>query len=142
MIRIVSALILLCSVSFSFAQSPDNSSKIIEVYGASWFEQMSTDNPDVIALLNNYIAYGFEVIEVTPDKLENIKTLESIPLRSKSGGSVYAAEFIEDFNSDNFNLLIYDFFPRNETQYYHLDGTNFVIRIASQEEISKTANEQ
>lgn len=130
-------LILLLSIVFNADAQLTNEQKIIDVYGLEWVNQMKTDNPVLLQLFDKYVSYGFMVKAVSTGKYSEFQPLEYIPLRSKSGGEVSVAEFLEDFNSDNFNPLKYAFFPTTDFQVFKLKDVDFIIYILPQQEIMK-----
>ena len=112
-----------------------NQDKIIEVYGQERVTQWMNDDPALITLLDNYISYGFMVKTVSQGKYSEFTPLESVPLSAKEGGAVSVAEFLEDFQSTNFNPLKYKFFPTNDFQVFKLKDVNRIIYILPQETI-------
>ena len=117
---------------FLFAQV-QNADKISEVYGQERMTQWSNENPSLITLMDKYISYGFMVKNVSEGKYSEFVPIETVPLNDKEGGSVSVAEFLEDFQSDNFNPLKYKFFPQKDFQIYKLDGVDAIIYILPQD---------
>jgi len=132
--KLVFLSLLILSGGLGFSQL-NHTDKIIEVYGFEWFNQMNTNNPDVINLLDKYADHGFVVQELSSDKTTASDPLAAIPLRGKTGETITVLEFMNAYNSGDFNPLKYDFFPGNEMQTFSLEGTNLVIYILSQESI-------
>ena len=128
---IISATFILMSAS-AFAQN--NSAKIIEAYGQTRYEQMASTNPGAIELLGKYAEHGFDIVDTNP-KYNDASELMQVALHSKTEETVSANEFMEDYNSGNFNILNYVFFPSNETQIYRIAGTNKVLIIYNQQSI-------
>ena len=110
-----------------------NSDKIIEFYGEERVAQWMNDDPSLLTLVDKYISYGFMVKTVSEGKYSEFTPLESVPLSAKTGGTVSVAEFLEDFQSDNFNPLKYKFFPQKDFQIYKLDGVDAIIYILPQD---------
>jgi hypothetical protein len=129
---LITALTLSLSAAFSFAQ--DNSAKIIEAYGQAEYDQMSISNPGRVTLLNKFVEYGLEIKDTDP-KYNSQVELSEIKLRSKVESSIPVSDFIQDFNSSDFNPLEYSFLPGNETKVYRLAGTNKILIIHSQQSI-------
>lgn len=121
-----------CASALAFGQ--DQSSKIIEVYGQEFFDQTSTTNPGAIELFSKYNLHGFDIVDSNP-KYASEQSLSMVPLRSKTGDEVSVSDFLNDFNSSDFNMLEYGFYPNQTTQIFNLAGSNKVILIYSQKTI-------
>lgn len=129
---LIITLTLMLSVAYTYAQ--DNTAKIIDAYGQAEYDEMSNSNPGMITLLNKYVSYGMEVIDMNP-KYNSEPILNEIQLRSKIEMSVPVTDFIADYNSANFNPLDYKFFPGTDVQIYRLTGTNKILLIHNQQTV-------
>jgi hypothetical protein len=129
---ILSFLIFLGSIAFSFGQQLSNSEKIIQVYGQEWFDRMQSSNSSGLQVFDRYVENGFSVENFIDEKYNSFPVLDSIPLRSKTESSVSIEEFLMDYSSSDFNPLKYKFFPGNTTQIYKLQGVNKIIKILPQ----------
>jgi hypothetical protein len=131
--RILLSLLLLCFVKILIAQNPtiQHQSEIIEVYGENWYEMRSQEQGNLLNLMDRYISWGFTVEEIPAVKYQDDIALREIPLVSKNGQTSSIDEFLEEYNSENFNPLKYYFFPQKEEQFYFLKDQNKIIRIKS-----------
>ena len=100
--------VLLTCTLFSFGQT-DGTAMIKSVYGLNQYNEMSSNNPGQIVLLEKYVLFGFHV-EPTTDKYNTFTELAEIPLRSKLNETITVQAFLLDYNSGNFNPLAYSFF--------------------------------
>lgn len=125
-------VVLTCSL-YTFAQSPEET-KIVHAYGEVEYNQMLTSNPGQVELLEKYILHGFHLVP-SNDKYLDFPELTEIPLRSKLDVSISIENFMQSYDSGNFNPLLYRFFPSNEIQIFRLQGTNRVVLIDSQSSI-------
>lgn len=128
---IITTLTLFISGSVFCQQNYD---KVIEVYGETSFNEMQMTNPGALELLDKYAEWGMELV-ASNEKYDLATPLQSIPLRSKSAESITIQEFIDAYNSANFNSLAYGFFPSNEIQVFKLSGTNYALLIQRQDTI-------
>ena len=112
-----------------------NSDKIIEFYGEESVAKWMNDDPSLLTLVDKYISYGFMVKTISEGKYSEFTPLESVPLSAKEGGAVSVTEFLEDFQSTNFNPLKYKFFPTKDFQVFKLKDVNRIIYILPQETI-------
>lgn len=127
-------LLTLCAAiacTFLSVGQTDAASKIIAVYGQAHHDEMSATNPGQIELLEKYALHGMHVVP-TNDKYDAFQVITEIPLRSKSNETVTIQDFLQAYDSENFNPLMYGFFPGAETQIFKLQGTDRVVLIDSQ----------
>jgi hypothetical protein len=133
---IFSLLLAVCVSSFSFAQDLQHADKIIEVYGQEWYDRMKNDAPDVLTLMDKYVDHGFFVRTVSEGKYEQEQEpIEIIPLTSKTNSYITVDQFMQEFESPNFNPLRYRYFSTKDAQVYKLKGVNKIIYIIPQEAI-------
>ncbi|MFN5912414.1 MAG: hypothetical protein ACK45H_13825 [Bacteroidota bacterium] len=125
-------LVLLGNCHFSTAQNLVHSNKIIEAYGQEWFDRNATANPGILSLMDTYIAQGFFLEVIEDEKYTSFQSLDRIPLRSKSEEFISIEDFIDSYSSNDFNPLLYGFFPINSVQIFKLEGHNKIIRIQPQ----------
>ncbi len=109
--------------------------KIRASYGDEYVNQMQSQSPGLITLLDKYIDHGFDVKEVDAGKYNEMEAISTVPLRSKASGDASIQEFLSDFYGPIFNPLKYNFFPSQEFQVFKLAGTNKIIYILPQEVI-------
>lgn len=128
--RLVFTIVSLLSFQFSYSQV-STIEKIIAFYGEEWYQRENAENPQLISILNLYLEKGFKVVDVSPGKYNELTPLTEIKLASKTNQTISIQEFLSDFESENFNPLVYQFFPANETQVYKLEGIDKVIYIES-----------
>jgi len=77
---IISLLLILYIGSYSYSQELQHANKIIDVYGQEWYERMQNDAPDLLVLMDKYIAHGFSVRTVSEGKYEQEQVpIEMIP---------------------------------------------------------------
>lgn len=127
---IAAVAVMISCISFS----QNNTSKIVDVYGQEAYNEMQSTNPGMLELLDKYVDWGLEVVS-SNEKYDQATLLQSIPLRSKSAESITVSEFINAYNSPNFNPLQFELFPSNEIQVYKLSGTNYALLIQTQNSI-------
>jgi hypothetical protein len=132
---IITLLLTLCVSSFSFSQDLQHADKIIEVYGQEWLEESEQNNPALVTLLDKYVNHGFYVKNVSEGKYSEFTPIESVPLLTKEGGAVTVQEFLQDYESTDFNPLKYKFFPGKDFQVIKLAGVNKIIYILPQDSI-------
>lgn len=118
-------ILLLFFLSIGFLSMAQTSSiepdqKLLEVYPAEKIDFLLKNNPIEIALLNYRLNKGFLIIE------------SGNPEITKISGEVV----ISDIN--NFNFLALKLIPLNsESSFYSIAGTNKVLMIKSDAEVSR-----
>lgn len=95
---------------------------------------MQNSNPGMIELLDNYIDHGIKLIDMH-EKYVNEQLVSSIPLRSKDAHSISVEEFVNNYETEGFNPLLYSFFPSDVVQIFVLGATNKVLIIESQKNL-------
>lgn len=110
----------------------ENQDKIVAAYGQEWFDLMQTESQEVLVLLDKYAEHGFFVKKVSPGKYEEFTPITSVPLRSKDNLTISIAQFMQEYESENFNELRYNYFPQQDFQVYKLDGVDAIIYILPQ----------
>jgi hypothetical protein len=132
---------LFCAnLSISEAQT-SATEKIISFYGVEWYNQQILDNQQMVDLLVAYVDRGFRIENVSPGKYSEVKPLTTINLTAKSGGSISIQQFIEEYENENFNPLLYQFFPTKDPQVFKLDGVDKIVYIESFSFLMKLNNE-
>jgi hypothetical protein len=94
---------------------------------------MKIESQEVLVLLDKYAEHGFFVKKVSPGKYEEFTPITSVPLRSKEDISISVAQFMQEYESENFNELRYNYFPQKDFQIYKLDGVDAIIYILPQD---------
>lgn len=128
--KLIFSVALILNFQLSYAQV-SSSEKIKLFYGDEWYNRENTENQQFILLLKNYIEKGFKVEDVSLGKYMELSPLTEIKLANKTNQTISIQEFLSDYESENFNPLVYQFFPANETQVYKLEGIDKVIYIES-----------
>lgn len=118
-----------------FAQSLKNTEKIIQIYGEEWYNLQASNGMTLLELMDKYIDFGFKVEKVDHNKYSELAPLTEVPLLSKNGSYISVQEFLDDYNSSNFNPLKYRFFPQDNIQVYKLNGADYIIYIIDQKTI-------
>lgn len=118
-----------------FAQSLKNTEKIIQIYGEEWYNLQASNGMTLLELMDKYIDFGFKVEKVDHNKYSELAPLTEVPLLSKNGSYISVQEFLDDYNSSNFNPLKYRFFPQENIQVYKLNGADYIIYIIDQKTI-------
>lgn len=132
--NIILSLFTIFSVINAIGQI-NHEQKIIDFYGQDWYHEMETINPGILLVMDSYIDSGFVVQDIVDDKYLLFDPIEAVPVNDPSIGSVSVFEFLNDYNSGNFNPLIYQYYPGNAPQVYRLKGVNKIILIQSQESL-------
>lgn len=130
---LVKCCILAVCTSFS-AFSQTSHSQIIEAYGQERYQTLLNTNPGMIELLEAYVDHGVKLIDMNDKYLDRVP-VNNIHLRSKSSESITVEEFIELFETEEFNPLNYSFFPNDSLQVFVLGATNKVLIIESQKNL-------
>ena len=111
------------------AQVESVNPKIIEVF-ADKTQELILDNPDRLALYNDFLENRVRVIESQKSGDDKFIKLSSVSLMNK-----YNATLTRDlvFDPNNFNPLKYalDILPKT-TMIYRVDNTNYLIVIQPQ----------
>ena len=111
------------------AQVESVNPKIIEVF-ADKTQELILDNPDRLALYNDFLENRVKVIESQKSGDDKFIKLSSVSLMNK-----YNATLTRDlvFDPNNFNPLKYalDILPKT-TMIYRVDNTNYLIVIQPQ----------
>ena len=128
--RLVFTIASLLIFQFSYSQV-STIERIKAFYGEEWYQRENAENPQFITIINLYLEKGFKVIDVSPGKYNELTPLTEIKLASKTNQTISIQGFLSDYESGNFNPLVYQFFPANETQVYKLEGIDKVIYIES-----------
>ena len=117
------------SVYAQQAQVEPVNPKIIEVF-ADKTQELILDNPDRLALYNDFLENRVKVIESQKSGDDKFIKLSSVSLMNK-----YNATLTRDlvFDPNNFNPLKYalDILPKT-TMIYRVDNTNYLIVIQPQ----------
>ena len=117
------------SVYAQQAQVEPVNPKIIEVF-ADKTQELILDNPDRLALYNDFLENRVRVIESQKSGDDKFIKLSSVSLMNK-----YNATLTRDlvFDPNNFNPLKYalDILPKT-TMIYRVDNTNYLIVIQPQ----------
>lgn len=127
---LVFTIIYFLSFQFSFSQV-STIENIKAFYGEEWYDKELRENPQFINILNLYIEKGFRVIDVSPGKYNELTPLTEIKLTSKTNQTISIQQFLTAYESGNFNPLVYQFLPTNETQVFKLEGFDKIIYIES-----------
>ena len=109
----------------------DSQSKIIDVYGEDWYQSRLNESNSILLLLDKYIKFGFKLEDIIQEKYDDSNALIEIEKSDKSGLRISIDAFLEDYNSTNFNVLKYLFFPSEEEQIIFLKDKLKIIRIKS-----------
>lgn len=132
---LIFTVILMLSCFVASSQELTNEAKIVEVYGQEWVDARKLDQADLLVLLDKYISFGFMVKNISEGKYQEFEPIEFIPLTSKIEQFVTVDEFLNDFESPNFNPLRYKFFPTVDAQMIKLKGVDKIIYILPQSSI-------
>lgn len=127
--------------SFSVFSQLSAEEKIKEFYGEVWFERESNENRQWIDILKLYVTNGFKVISTDQGKYSELTPINEIKLTSKTNQTISIQQFLEEYESANFNPLFYQFLPANETQIFKLEGVDKIIYIESFSYLLRTTNE-
>ena len=125
-------IIAVCACFSAFSQN--NHSKIIEAYGEQRFQELLSSNPGMIDILDAYVDRGLKLIDLH-DKYTAEKQITRVQIRSKNNESISVEEFVQLFDSEEFNPLHYSFFPSASVQVFVLGSTNKVLIIESQQNL-------
>jgi hypothetical protein len=117
--------------SFPIFSQQSAEEKIKDFYGEEWYNREINENNQLIEILKLYVENGFKVISTENGKYNELTPLTEIKLASKTNQTISIQEFLLDYESGNFNPLVYQFFLANETQVYKLEGIDKVIYIES-----------
>lgn len=127
-------------VSFTsiYTENVKNSDKIIELIGESRYQFNLENNPGLIYFLDAKVDFGFQIIDMIPEKSNDFKQLSQIPLLSKSENqSITPEEFVNLYNSGNLNILLFDFQNQPKSNlYFSLGNTGNALIIYSVEHIN------
>ena len=141
-------LILLSGSAYSFAQTLQNESKIVEFLGQSEFDQMSQANPSYLEFLDAKCSYGFEIESMGPEKTSGFETLSSITYNdpnnkiTKSPTTVTPSEFVQMYEDGTLNFLMYEIRgDRSAMTYYVLGNTGKVLMVFPVDYISQKVNQ-
>jgi len=127
-------LCLLVALALSFSMSAQKKSsleKIQEVYGAYWNELIQVDS-DRQKVLTDLLENRVQIVEEPYAEDEKFPKLSSVPLFNK-----YNPQLSRDteYDANTFNVLKYDMnFFSIASQFYRIDGTNYIIYIKSTKE--------
>ena len=126
----------LLSFQFAFAQNETmHFSKINEVFGEHFAENLNKSNPGKLALLQKYAETGFFVLQGDL-KIKNIERIQEIPLREK-GKVISPNEFVQIIENNTYNPLVFAWLPGIEPQVYQLAETGYFICIPSQKQLDR-----
>ncbi|MBU2019277.1 MAG: hypothetical protein KJ941_06505 [Bacteroidetes bacterium] len=88
------------------------------------FEQNNTLN-----YLRKYVEVGLFVIQREPFNGKYTEVDQILHFRSKE--KIELEDFLKDYNSENFNPLIYSWRPTINRQYLHISGSKTYITVPS-----------
>jgi hypothetical protein len=126
-------VLIVLSLQFLALSQLEHESKIESVYGYDWLQRMKSENPELLALMDKYVEFGFTIQQTSEGKYSEVNAINSIPLTSKNNEEISISQFVEELNSTDFNPLRYRFFPTKEYQIFKLNGENKIIYILPQE---------
>lgn len=134
--------IFLISINLIFSQEFKNKNKIIELLGEERYEELKSTNLGMISYLNAKVDFGFQIIDAIPEKENEFKELNQIPILSKESGQfISPEEFVNLYNSGNLNILLFNFQNQPKTNlYYKIGNTNKYLIIYSVEHINSNIN--
>ncbi len=137
------SIFLLNFIFFSFSALSQLSAeaKIKNHFGVDWYDREVLENNQWIEILKVYVTEGFKLISIQQGKYNELTPINEVKLNSKSNEAISIQQFINEYESENFNPLQYQFFPTIETQIIKLDGINKVIYIESISNLLNSANE-
>ncbi len=115
--------------------------KIKNHFGVEWYDREVLENNQWIEILKVYVTEGFKLISIQQGKYNELTPINEVKLNSKSNEAISIQQFINEYESENFNPLHYQFIPTIETQIIKLDGINKVIYIESISNLLNSANE-
>lgn len=117
------------SGNLAFGQNAHLEESVAEVYSQEYAEKLKNSNPGGYEYLMKVSEHALLLDQNPHPKYQSAEILSEIPLRSKSGEVVSIQEFLNDYNSSNFNALKYDFMPEKGVQIFRLAGTNHVLFV-------------
>lgn len=113
-------------------------SKLLVIYSQEQIEYLEDTNPQLLNYYMNFAEKGMKVETIVDDKyLTEIPQLSVITLhKMKSDASelieeISVQEFLNDYNSSEFNPLKYNLYPKQKRAYYYLAGTDKILIIES-----------
>jgi len=127
--------------SFSVFSQLSAEDKIKDFYGEEWYNREINENPQWIEILKLYVSNGFKVISTDHGKYNELTPINEIILTSKTTQTISIQQFLEEYESENFNPLFYQFLPSTETQVFKLEGVDKIIYIESFSYLLRTTNE-
>jgi hypothetical protein len=106
-------------------------------YSPEQIQEWVDNYPQKIEMLNFELQNGFEIVDMTDDKIQNVQALYFMNYQTKSQG-----EMVETIDGGNFNLFLYHYDRKqNEDTYYRIGNTNQVLKIISSKKLVKRFNE-
>ncbi len=135
---ILISFVVYASFTSIYTENVKNSDKIIELIGESRYQFNLENNPGLIYFLDAKVDFGFQIIDMIPEKSNDFKQLSQIPLLSKSENqSITPEEFVNLYNSGNLNILLFDFQNQPKSNlYFSLGNTGNALIIYSVEHIN------
>ncbi len=132
------SLAFLIVASSGFAQNTVIPDERLSVRFSSEQIQEWVDNyPPKIELLNFELQNGFEIVELSDGKIQNLPALHFINYQTKSQG-----ELVEAIDYVNFNLFLYQYERKQKADtYYRIGNTNQILKIISSQKLVKRFNE-
>ncbi|MFA7272955.1 MAG: hypothetical protein WC044_03755 [Crocinitomicaceae bacterium] len=126
-------LVLAFLLTSVFSHSQENTkykNQTIEVLGTEVYNNLESNNPGLLHLLESYLKTGFE-IKKFESRFKNAVIIESIPLRKK-GEFMTVQAFIDLVENGSTNVLTFAFIPSQKEQIFQLSETGYYLVIPSQ----------
>lgn len=136
-------IILFFISTWAVAQNNPTFTYVQEFLGQERYSEMVQSNPGLINDLSDRVNYGFQLIEMIPEKSSDFKPLNEIKLNFKEGSVLSNQEFVNLWESGDFNPLFLDL-PQSKTEnaYIHLVGTDRALIIYSLDAIQFRRNQK
>ncbi|MDA3911166.1 MAG: hypothetical protein PF448_07410 [Bacteroidales bacterium] len=130
-------LAFLIAASTAFAQNTVIPNEGLSVrYSPEQIQEWVENYPQKIEILNFELQNGFEIIEMTDGKIQDLHPLYLMNYKTKSQG-----EIVEAIEDGNFNLFNYQYDRKQKTDtYYRIGNTNQVLKIISSQKLVKRFN--
>lgn len=133
-------LLLLGSTLFSFAQTIDNSDKLIEYLGQEKYDTYLSSQYDYLRLLDIRCDYGFEIYDNEAGKFDAFRKVEvfKISHRDKTIDELTPEAFLALVSSPTFNIhLLRLRWDRVKSTYYRIGNTGKVLHLLSEGQLKR-----
>lgn len=118
-------------VSFlSISQTIENQDKLVEKFGQDRYNEMQTQNPNLLESLDFKISHGYVLIDNIPEKYETLPIKNSFEkhINKTTTETINSNQLISEIDSGTFNILLYNFpFSKNEDQVFRLNNSQALI---------------